>query len=190
MKFRIVVVLVFIMALLALNASAGCGRWVVRDNTDYLGDPTFDSLTSAAPKETASEGNSSAIDSIDSTQQKEKENKAPVLDVSGKWKVLLGETSETSIPLNLILIQSGERVQGYGSLNEDGVEIPATVMGSVSEDAVSLDAKLIGGSLNKIDKEYKLGLAKAEDAFTGNYELYVAGKLSEKGNATAVRSGQ
>lgn len=187
MKLKVIVATVFVITLLAFNASAGCGKWVVRDNTDYLDDPTFDaamsSTSASTPGEKAPESSTQS-----SAQPSAKEDKTPKLDVSGKWLVKLGKAS---IPLNLILIQSSERVQGYGSLNENSIEIPATVVGSISEDTISLDAKLIAdGSINKVNKEYKIGLAKASDAFIGSYQLYIAGKLSEKGNVTATRSGQ
>lgn len=188
-----IVIFGFILALFTFNASAGCGRWVVHDNTDYLKDPTFDVLTSGED-ENASGSNSQGSDQANTQSLPKKNstsdnnttiNKAPVLDISGKWLVEFGDNST---PLNLILIQSGSRVQGYGNLKENGAEIPATAVGSVSGNAVSLEVKLIkDGIINKIDKKDKLELAASNGALSGTYEIYLADKLTEKGNAEATR---
>jgi hypothetical protein len=193
MKFKIAAVIVFIIGFLVFNASAGCGRWVIHDNTDYLEDPVFDeavsSSTVSSPVQTENATKSDtqiAQNTQNTAEPNAKENKAPVLDVSGKWLVSLGEAST---PINLILIQSKDRIQGYGSLNDNDAEISMTATGTLSGDTISLDAKpVVEGSLNKINKEYKLNLAKANDIFEGSYEIYVGGDLSEKGNATAARS--
>ncbi len=185
MKLNIIVIVVFALALLAFNASAGCGKWVVRDNTDFLEDPTFDAAMSSTPGGNAP-GASAENSSMEKAQTEVKEKVAPAMDVSGKWRVLLGEAL---VPLNLILIQSGERVQGYGSLSENGIEIPTTATGTLSEDALGLDVKLVvDGSINKVNREYKLSLTKDDASFRGSYKLYVSSKLIEKGNATATRS--
>ena len=85
--------------------------------------------------------------------------------------------------LDLILIQTGERLQGYGTLIDGGSDIPATATGSISEGSVSLDVKLV-----KQKKDYKLDLALVNNKMEGNYELYEGEKLAEDGNATASRS--
>jgi hypothetical protein len=195
MRFKIIIVIVFIIAFLVFNASAGCGRWVVRDNTntDYLEDPVFDEAVSSSTVSSPVQTENATKSDTQNTQNTQnaakpdaKENKAPALDVSGKWLVSLGEAST---PINLILIQSKDRIQGYGSLNDNDAEIPMTATGTLSGDTISLDARpVVEGSLNKINKEYKLNLAKANDIFKGSYEIYVGGDLSEKGNATAARS--
>lgn len=193
-KFKIVMIITFILALLTFNASAGCGRWVVRDNTDYLKDPTFDALINGEDE------NASGSSSQDSVQAKAKDNgtsaknapdsnikanNANVLDVSGKWLVDFGDNST---PLNLILIQSGSRVQGYGSLKENGAEIPVTALGSLSGDVVSLEVKLVTeGSVSKTDKKNKLQLVASNGILTGAYETYLADKLEWKGDAVATR---
>ncbi|MFB3765110.1 MAG: hypothetical protein ACE14P_07660 [Methanotrichaceae archaeon] len=184
----------FILALLVFNASAGCGRWVVRDNTDYLADPTFDALTSEQNENSAGNGYQDSAHQ-DNSQTKAKDNSASandaldnsenVPDISGKWLVEFGDNST---PLNLILIQSGSRVQGYGSLKENGAEIPVTAIGSLSGNTLSLDITLVvDGSINKIDKRHKLELAASNGDLAGTYEAYLADKLAGKGNAVATR---
>jgi len=193
MRLMTVVIMACILALLVFNASAGCGRWVVRDNTDYLEDPVFDVLTSG--QDGTASGSSSQDNVQDSSQKNANDNSASVnntlinnaevLDISGKWLVKLGDNST---PLNLILIQSGSRVQGYGSLEENGTEMPVTAIGSISGNAISLDTKLVtDGSINKTDKKYKLELVASNGALSGTYEIYLADKLSGKGNVVATR---
>jgi hypothetical protein len=187
MKFKITVMIAFIIAFLVFNASAGCGRWVIRDNTDYLEDPVFDEAVSSSTVSSPMQSENANESDTQNQQNTQKiaNAKALGLDVSGKWLVSLGEAST---PINLILIQSNDRVQGYGSLKDNNAEISMTATGSLSDDTISLDAKpVVEGSLNKINKEYKLNLAKANDIFEGSYEIYIGGDLSEKGNATAVR---
>ncbi len=138
----------------------------------------------------------SAKDSAD-TKAEASASKKPsveVLDVSGNWMVRLENLAGNT--LKLILIQTGDRLQGYGSLAENGVEIPATAMGSVSDDAANLDVKLVkDGSLNKEDRQYKLSMAlektaleESDKTLSGSYEYYLSDELSSEGNATATKS--
>ena len=197
MKTHLVICTVLIMALLACPAWAGCGKWVVRDNTDFLTDPLFDQAVASStgasatlnPDGTARQSieteNSSAISTpVNAAVAVEK--KDPVMDLGGKWSVRLetanAEQSKGSA-LDLILIQTGERLQGYGTLVDGGSDIPATATGSITKDSVSLDVKLV-----KQKKDYKLDLALVNDKMEGNYELYESQKLEEDGNATAIRS--
>jgi hypothetical protein len=187
------------MALLACPAWAGCGKWVVRDNTDFLTDPLFDQAVAsstgasatlnpdgtAKPSVETETENSSAISTpVNAAVAVEK--KDPVVDLGGKWSLRLeaanAEQSKGSA-LDLILIQTGERLQGYGTLVDGGSDIPATATGSISKDSVSLDVKLV-----KQKKDYKLDLALVNNKMEGNYELYESQKLEEDGNATASRS--
>ena len=186
------------MALLACPAWAGCGKWVVRDNTDFLTDPLFDQAvasstgasatlnpdgTAKPSVETETENNSAISKSVNAAAV---EKKDPVVDLGGKWSVRLeaanAEQSKGSA-LDLILIQTGERLQGYGTLVDGGSDIPATATGSISKDSVSLDVKLV-----KQKKDYKLDLDLVNNKMEGNYELYESQTLEEDGNATASRS--
>ena len=196
MKTHLVICTVLIVALLACPAWAGCGKWVVRDNTDFLTDPLFDQAVASStgasatlnPDGTARQSieteNSSAISKPANAAAVEK--KDPVMDLGGKWSVRLeAANAEQSIgsALDLILIQTGERLQGYGTLVEGGSDIPATATGSITKDSVSLDVKLV-----KQKKDYKLDLNLVNNKMEGNYELYESQKLEEDGNATASRS--
>ena len=199
MKTHLVLCTVLIMALLAYPAWAGCGKWVVRDNTDFLTDPLFDQAVAS------STGSSATLNpdgtAKQSTETAEKENKSetpvvsnavaaekkdPAIDLGGKWRVMLEKGTleqNKGIALDLILIQTGERLQGYGTLIGSGSDIPATATGSISDGSVSLDVKLV-----KQKKDYKLDLALVNNKMEGNYELYESEKLEEDGNATASRS--
>ena len=101
------------------------------------------------------------------------------------WVVREAASAEQSkgSALDLILIQTGERLQGYGTLVEGGSDIPATATGTISEDSISLDVKLV-----QLKKDYKLDLALIDNKMEGNYELYESQTLAEDGNATASRS--
>lgn len=196
MKRYLVLCIVLIVALIANPAWAGCGKWVVRDNIDYLIDPAFD-------QEVASSTGPRATLNPDGTakQSPEKENKSetpevgnavaaekkdPAIDLGGKWRVMLEKSApeqNKGIALDLILIQTGERLQGYGTLIDGGSDIPATATGSISGDSISVDVKLV-----KQKKDYKLDLALVNNMMEGNYVLYESERLEEDGNATARRS--
>jgi len=196
LKTHLVICTVLIMALLACPAWAGCGKWVVRDNTDFLTDPLFDEAVASStgasatlnPDGTAKQSieteNSSAATKSANTATVEK--KDPVMDLGGKWSVRLeaanAEQSKGSA-LDLILIQTGERLQGYGTLVNGESDIPATATGSITKDSISLDVKLV-----KQKMDYRLDLALVNNKMEGNYELYESQKLEEDGNATASRS--
>ncbi len=90
----------------------------------------------------------------------------------------------TGKAIDLILIQTGDRLQGYGTLLEGGSDSPATATGSISDEGISLDVKLI-----QQKKDYRLDMALVKSKLEGSYELYEMEKLEENGNATASRSG-
>jgi len=182
--------------MLASPAYAGCGKWVVRDNTDFLTDPIFDDAVSS------STGNSATVNPDGTVKAKNEmvensekvstnnniiaEKKAPTIDLAGKWKVRLEKSQaeqNTGKAIDLILIQTGDRLQGYGTLLEGGSDIPATATGSISEEGISLDVKL-----SKQKKDYRLDMALVSSKLEGSYELYEMEKLAENGNATASRS--
>ncbi|MCX6673720.1 MAG: hypothetical protein NTY37_08080 [Methanothrix sp.] len=189
MKSQLIVCMVLILATLAYPAFAGCGKWVIRDNTDFLKDPIFDDAV-------ASSTGSSATVNPDGTAKAENETvenseisavakkKAPTIDLAGKWKVSLEKSQAEQNIIDLILIQTGDRLQGYGTLFEGGFDSPATATGSITDDGISLDVKLI-----QQKKDYRLDMALVRSELEGSYELYDMEKLAENGNATASRSG-
>ncbi|NTV79525.1 MAG: hypothetical protein HGA25_10450 [Clostridiales bacterium] len=194
MKKQLILCTVLITVMLAYQASAstGCGKWVIRENTDYLEDPLFEDMVKSS---TGSNATTNVDDPNKQSEEKEKAldiepqgivKNAPVIDLAGKWKVILDKDlleSKTDSTIDLILIQSGERLQGYGTLVEKGSDIPATATGSISEDGISLDVKL-----TKQNKDYRLDLAQINSTLEGSYELYEEENLAEKGNVTAKRS--
>jgi len=196
LKSQLIVCMVLIFAVLACPAYAGCGKWVIRDNTDFLQDPIFDDAVASSTGSSATvnpdgtakaknetEENSEKVETIN-TAVATKE--APTIDLAGKWKVRLERSPSEQNggkAINLILIQTGERLQGYGTLLEGGSDIPATATGSISDEGINLDVKLTSQK-----KDYRLDMALVSSGLEGSYELYEMEKLAENGNATAKRS--
>lgn len=191
MKSQLIVCMVLILAMLTSPAYAGCGKWVIRDNTDFLKDPMFDDAVASSTGSSATlNSDGTPIAKNESVETSEKtaivEKKAPTIDLAGKWRVMLEKSSaeqNTGKAIDLILIQTGDRLQGYGTILEGGSDSPATATGSISDEGISLDVKLIPQK-----KDYRLDLALVKSKLEGSYELYAMEKLEENGNATASRS--
>lgn len=205
MRIQIIAAFILIIVMLISQAQAGCGKWVVRyPETDFLDDPTFDEAVKSSTGPTATVTGAGADDTDGSAKDDAEDNakdsgddkakaeatKKPaveVTDVSGNWLVRLENFGGST--LNLILIQTKDRLQGYGSLAENGAEIPATATGSVSKDNADLDIKLVkDGAINSEDRQYKLSMAVEEGSLSGSYEYYLSDELKDEGNATATRS--
>jgi len=108
------------------------------------------------------------------------------MEVEGKWTVKLGIAGATLNPLTLI--QTGESVMGMGTLNEQNTKLQVSTKGSVSKNAMSLDAWTIVSEYgNKIDKRIEINLVKVDRVISGSYEMYSGDELIGKGNATASR---
>ena len=194
MRMKSILSLALILIILASPALAGCGKWVIRDNTDFLADPLFDAAmesstginatsgSEAPAAENQTEDESSAQASTETAVQKA----APVIDLAGKWKIsMTGDGSEAAgRSMDIILIQSADRLQGYGTITEGSSDVTATATGAVSDDGISLEVKV--GSQKK---DYRLDLVNEGGRLQGSYELYQAEKLAESGNATLSRSG-
>jgi hypothetical protein len=186
-----------ILSLLCFQASAGCGKWVVRDNTDFLADPTFDEAIKSSTGELASvkdENTTTATGQSDQkqpakeNQNQEAEKKTQNKDVSGKWLFDLQQRLGSS--LDLILIQTGDRLQGYGTLTENGAKTAATVTGSINKDSLELDIKaVIDHSQNEDSKKYEMKLQALDNTLVGHYDLFISDKPAGEGNATAKKSG-
>ncbi len=115
------------------------------------------------------------------------QSKPRVLDMGGKWTVKFEDLGST---LELILIQTGERLMGSGTLSEGKTKIPVTASGSVSRGKLQLEAKtVVGDYVNQIDKSFEMELAESGSAFSGSYEAYEGEKLLSEGNATALKPG-
>jgi hypothetical protein len=165
---------------------------VVRDNTDFLADPLFDAamesstgindLDGSEESQAANQGeNNSTATSAVAVVQKED----PIIDLAGKWRMsLTGDVTESAKIMDIILIQSGERLQGYGSITEGDSDALATATGAVSEEEISLEVKV-----NSLQEDYRLDLIHENSSMQGSYALYQAERLAESGNATAIRAG-
>jgi hypothetical protein len=191
LKTQLIVCMVLLLAILASSASGagGCGKWVIRDNTDFLIDPMFEDAVASSTGSSATVNLDSTVKAKNETiENSEKtaivEKKAPTIDLAGKWRVMLEKSPAEQNTIDLILIQTGDRLQGYGTLLDGGLDSPATATGSISDEGISLDVKLI-----QQKKDYRLDMALVKSELLGSYELYAMEKLEENGNATARRSG-
>ena len=191
MKMKSILSLALILVILASPAWAGCGRWVVRDNTDFLADPLFDAAmeSSTGINDSAASGEEAANQTENSSTSPAPEaivqKKDPIIDLAGKWRMsLIGGGSEAATKImDIILIQSGDSLQGYGSIADGDSDALATATGAVSEDEINLEVKV-----NSQQKDYRLDLVHENDRLQGSYQLYQAERLAGSGNATASRS--
>ena len=192
MRMKSILSLALILIILASPAWAGCGRWVVRDNTDFLADPLFDAAmeSSTGINDSAASGEEAANQTENSSTSPAPEaivqKKDPIIDLAGKWRMsLIGGGSEAATKImDMILIQSGDRLQGYGSIADGDSDALATATGAVSEDEISLEVKV-----NSQQEDYRLDLVHENGSMQGSYALYQAERLAESGNATASRQG-
>lgn len=189
LKSQLIVCMLLILAMLACPAYAGCGKWVIRENTDFLKDPIFDDAVSSSTGGSATvnpDGTAKAKNGTAENSEKAAiaEKKAPIIDLAGKWRVMLEKSPAEQNTIDLILIQAGDRLQGYGTFLEGSSDIPATATGTISDKGISLDVKMI-----QQKKDYRLDMALVRSDLQGSYELYEMEKLAENGNATASRSG-
>lgn len=195
MKSQLIVCITLILSLLASPAFGGCGKWVVRDNTDFLTDPVFDQAVASSTGNNATVNSDGTPIAKNETKQADTtastssttadQNGADAIDLAGKWRINLVNGQEAGQKpgkaLDLILIQTGDRLQGYGTILEDGIDIPATATGTISEEGINLDVKMA-------KKDYRLDMSLVKSELQGSYELYDSETLSENGNATASRS--
>ena len=197
MKSQLIVCIALILLLLASPAFGGCGKWVVRDNTDFLTDPVFDQAVASSTGKNATVNSDGTPIAKNETKQADTtvstssatadKNEEDAIDLAGKWRINLvngqGAEQNAGKALDLILIQTGDRLQGYGTILEDGIDIPATATGTISEDGINLDVKM-----TQQKKDYRLDMSLVKSELEGSYELYDMETLSENGNATASRS--
>lgn len=195
MKIQMLMLIFLILFLLSFQASAGCGKWVIRDNTDFLADPTFDEAVKSSTGDSASvKDENTTTDQSDQklpvkeNQNQEAEKQTQNKDVSGKWLFDLQQTVGST--LDLILIQTGDRLQGYGTLTENGAKTAATATGSITKDSLELDVKtVIDNSQNEDSKKYEMKLRALDDTLIGHYDLFLSDSIAGEGNATAKKSG-
>ena len=111
----------------------------------------------------------------------------PVVDLRGDWKVFLNtviDGQNRQEALDLILIQTKDRLQGYGNILQKGTDITVTATGRInSNDSISLNVKQV-----ELNRDYRLDLAIVEERMEGSYKIYQDGSLTGSGNITASRS--
>lgn len=205
MNMHPIIYLVLITALLTSPAWASCGTWIMRGNTEYHYDPEYEgAVTSSTGHATPSPPEKPIQKDVEKEKEviKESDEKAsqkdaainettaapmeePVIDVGGEWNVMIetmagGQNDPEAI--DLIIIQTIDRLQGYGNFLKIGTDLPATATGRISDDSVSLNVKQV-----EQKKDYRLDLKIAEERMEGSYKIYEGGKLSGSGNATASR---
>ena len=105
LKVHSILCLALAIALLASPAWASCGKWVIRDDSDYLSDPDFDQAVAS------STGAAATLNpEIEENAAPKEEN---IADLGGEWRVLLemkidGQDKQNA--LDLILIQTVDRL--------------------------------------------------------------------------------
>ncbi|NMC10003.1 MAG: hypothetical protein GYA39_03360 [Methanothrix sp.] len=158
-------------------------RGSAQTTNDDISGPNM-KMPDPSPKVTAQ----SSTESPQEVQQAETYNEPSereVMQVDGKWTVRFDDASSS---MDLILIQTGERVSGWGNLNEQNTKLPLIATGTASENSMNLDVKtVVGEYVNKIDKRFQLNLVKLDRTICGNYQAYSGEDLIGKGNATASR---
>jgi len=158
-------------------------RGSTQTSNDDISGPNM-KMPDPSPKATAQ----SSTESPQEVQQPETYNEPSereVMQVDGKWTVRLDDASSS---MDLILIQTGERVSGWGNLNEQNTKLPLIATGTASENSMTLDVKtVVGEYVNKIDKRFQLNLVKSDRTISGNYQAYLGEDLTSTGNATASR---
>ncbi|MGB3920831.1 hypothetical protein [Methanothrix sp.] len=108
--------------------------------------------------------------------------------MSGKWRVRFASRNDLSLSLTL-WGSGGNKVMGFGSLNEGAADNSFSASGSVLGDNLVLSArsaapKFEGQRYDQCD----LDLILANDTLSGSYILRWQGEEREQGNATAVRA--
>jgi hypothetical protein len=169
--------------LLSSLASAGCGRWVVRETTDYLADPLFDmTFPGAQEKANSTESNSTKIEQPENSTTTE--TKA-LPDLAGEWLVELNGSDRGR--MELTLLQTGDRLRGYATLPGIGSEVHADGIGQLSSEKVNLDLKVIEKTPGQEADHYLLNLSLVNQTLSGLYEMRTGSGIEERGRATASR---
>jgi len=145
-------------------------------------------LVSASTADADNQAETATSADTQDDQTSPESDKPSVMDVEGKWTIGLKELGSS---MDLILIQSGDTVMGYGTLNDHGNKIPLMVTsGSVAGSSLKLDVKtVVGDYVNQIDKSFNLDLVKVDRQISGSYEAYSGETFDGQGKVTASRFG-
>ena len=93
------------------------------------------------------------------------------MDVSGRWSIKLDEGRGRSLDLNL-WSSSGNRIMGYGTLNEGSAQHSVTASGSVIGQELVLSTKSATPEYNSQETdEYDLDLFMVNNTLSGTYVL-------------------
>ena len=88
MRMKSILSLALILIILASPAWAGCGRWVVRDNTDFLADPLFDAAMESSTGINDSAGSQESQSAANQTENSST-SPAPVTVVQKRIRSLI-----------------------------------------------------------------------------------------------------
>jgi hypothetical protein len=109
------------------------------------------------------------------------------MDVSGRWSIRFDEGSSRSLNVNL-WSSSGNRILGYGTLNEGSAPQSVTVSGSVIGQELILSTKPATPEYaNQETDEYDLDLFMVNNTLSGTYVMRSGEQSVVNGNATATK---
>ncbi|MGA9098120.1 MAG: hypothetical protein WB392_04230 [Methanotrichaceae archaeon] len=124
--------------------------------------------------------------SSDQTQVTQIQQKANMMDASGKWLVMFDDGTDRSLDLTLWQSAGAAGIMGFGTLTDGGTRNSITASGSVTAQELKLTAKLANPSQANLKyDECDLDLHNVNDTLSGTYVLRSAGQFLGKGNATA-----
>jgi hypothetical protein len=142
----------------------------------------------AAKNETAQKGNEALNNTANASVSANASVLAPpqpqLLDVSGRWLIKLGNSTDRT--LDLIVIQNERGIMASGNLMTDGTEIPVTAHGSLEDKDLYLKVRTVVREYgNQIDKRYDLNLVVGNGSLSGKYKEYSGEKPAGEGRAYA-----
>jgi hypothetical protein len=131
--------------------------------------------------------NQTGSSSDNQTQATQTPQEVMPMDVSGRWSIRFDEGSGRSLNVNL-WSSSGNRILGYGTLNEGSAPQSVTVSGSVTGQELLLSTKPATPEYaNQKNDEYDLDLFMANNTLSGTYVLRSGEQSVVNGNATATK---
>jgi len=131
--------------------------------------------------------NQSGNQSHNQTQTTQTPQEDMPMDVSGRWSIKFDEGRGRTLDLNL-WSSSGNRIMGYGTINEGSEQHSVTASGSVIRQELILTTKSATPEYaNQKNDEYDLDLFMVNNTLSGTYVLGSGGQSWGEGNATAVK---
>lgn len=106
--------------------------------------------------------------------------------IAGRWTLNLSDTSVRE--LELMLYSAGSVVYGKGNLSQEGLVVPVTTRGTLSEETLSIDViSAVDGVLYTEENLYRLALQVGNGTMSGTYQSYRVTGPEGQGEATAIR---